>query len=248
MLGCHFSDWTGTVFPPPPCFLLPSDSPVYPVSSHIAEKSSLFSEGWAQLTQDPWVLSTVTVGFKLEFIDYPPFQRHIPPNVTMDALQFSICDEKVNALIIQGAVVEAGAEVGYISRYFLVSKKGPNNWRLDLHINALELLAALKSLECFTSSVRDCTVTIEVDNSTAVSSINRLGGCRSKPLCSIAFRIANWCEDRNLTYLNTIFVPGVLTLYRPGPNQWSDPVQFLGRCSRGRPKTTRKKIIGISDY
>ena len=30
-----------------------------------------------------------------------------------------------------------------------------------------------------------------------------------------------------------------ITLYRPGPNQWSDPVQFLGGCFRGRPKTTQ---------
>jgi hypothetical protein len=80
---------------------------------------------------------------------------------------------------------------------------------LDLHINALELLAALKTLEYFTSSVRDCAVTIEVEKTTAVSYINRLGGCRSKPLCSIAFPIANWCKDRNLC-LNAIFVPGVL--------------------------------------
>ena len=36
----------------------------------------------------------------------------------------------------------------------------------------------------------------------------------------------------------------VLSLYRPGPNQWSDLVQFLGGCSRGRPKTTREKKIG----
>jgi hypothetical protein len=35
-----------------------------------------------------------------------------------------------------------------------------------------------------------------------------------------------------------------ITLYRPGPNQWSDPVQFLGGCSRGRPKTIREKKIG----
>jgi len=486
----------------PPFLCLRPDSPDCSVYSHIAGRTSLFSEGWAQLTQDPWVLATVTSGFKLEFIDYPPFQRHIPPNATMDASQFSLCDEEVNALITKGAVVEAGAEVGYISRYFLVPKKGPNNWRpiinlkplnqflkyrhfkmegivtvrhtvrqgdfmakidltdayftipvfqghrkflrfrwknktyeytclpfglssspwvftkllrvavaffrrlgirlviylddllivgsssedctsaitqviatleslgfsinfkksetvpsqlieyiglitdslsmsfrltdkkiadisrlckealkkgkcslrslakilgnlnwatyavpfapahyrnlqalfisaskayndnldvfvcldvaflsdlswwvnkanftegkgllstrpdvrlssdasrtggvavcldvrtggpwtlseLDLHINALELLAALKTLEFFTSSVRDCTVTIEVDNSTAVSYINRLGGCRSKPLCSIALRIANWCEDRNLC-LNAIFIPGVL--------------------------------------
>ena len=32
-----------------------------------------------------------------------------------------------------------------------------------------------------------------------------------------------------------------ITLYCPGPNQWSDPVQFLGGCCRGRPKTTKKE-------
>jgi hypothetical protein len=79
---------------------------------------------------------------------------------------------------------------------------------LQFHINALELLAALKALECFTPSVRDCSVVIEVDNTTAVSYINKLGGCRSKPLCSIALRISSWCEERNLS-LNAVFIPGI---------------------------------------
>ncbi len=121
----------------PPFLCLRPDSPDCSVYSHIAGRTSLFSEGWAQLTQDPWVLATVTSGFKLEFIDYPPFQRHIPPNATMDASQFSLCDEEVNALITKGAVVEAGAEVGYISRYFLVPKKGPNNWRPIINLKPL---------------------------------------------------------------------------------------------------------------
>jgi hypothetical protein len=40
---------------------------------------------------------------------------------------------------------------------------------LLLHINGLELLAALKSLECFTASVRDWSVEIQIDNKAAVS-------------------------------------------------------------------------------
>jgi hypothetical protein len=55
----------------------------------------------------------------------------------MDALQFSLCDEEVNALIMKGAVVEAGAEVGYISMYFLVPKKGPNSRRPIINVKPL---------------------------------------------------------------------------------------------------------------
>ena len=81
-----------------------------------------------------------------------------------------------------------------VGRGFLPLRKDRGPWtlsELDLHINALEFLATLKTLECFISSVKDCAVTIEVDNSTAVSYINRLGDRRSKPICSIALHIAN---------------------------------------------------------
>lgn len=44
---------------------------------------------------------------------------------------------------------------------------------------------------------------------TAVSYINKLGGCKSKTFCNIALQIASWCEKKNI-YLNAIFVPGKL--------------------------------------
>ncbi|KAI9550772.1 hypothetical protein GHT06_004559 [Daphnia sinensis] len=387
----------------------------------IAGRASHFVDGWTQLSLDPWVLSTISSGFKLDFFGKPPFQRQAPSNATMDAFQFSLCGEEVDTLITKGAVVEAGEEAGCISRYrhfkmegivtvrhtvrqgdfmakidltdayftipnkifeytclpfglssspwvftkllrvpvaflhdilvvgatfqeciasvkkvistleslgFLINFKksvttpsqcieyiglitaslamsfrltdkkiadisrlckealkkgkcslraiakilGNLNWatyavrfapahyrhlqallisasknnnddldvivsldsaalsdltwwvneanfskgkgllstrsdvyfrtsgpwtssELDMHINSLELLPALKALECFTSSVRDCSVVIEVDNTTAVSYINKLGGCKSKSLCSIALRIAH-CRHR----------------------------------------------------
>ena len=44
----------------------------------------------------------------------------------MDANQLSLCSSEVEALTEKGAVIEADGEDGYISRYFLVPKKGLN--------------------------------------------------------------------------------------------------------------------------
>lgn len=55
----------------------------------------------------------------------------------MDAFQSSLCDEEVDTLITKGAVFEAGEEAGYISRYFLVPKKGPNEWRPIINLKPL---------------------------------------------------------------------------------------------------------------
>ncbi len=46
---------------------------------------------------------------------------------------------------------------------------------LNRLINELELLAALKTLQCFTSSLSNASVEIKMDNTTAVSYVNRLG-------------------------------------------------------------------------
>ncbi|KAK4031001.1 hypothetical protein OUZ56_024440 [Daphnia magna] len=48
---------------------------------------------------------------------------------------------------------------------------------------------------------------MQVDNTSAVSYINRLGGSKSKELCEIALQITHWCEIRNLS-LTAVFIPG----------------------------------------
>ena len=96
-----------------------------------------FFYGWAQLTQDPWVLMTVSLGYKLDFTINPHFQRHAPPNAKMDALKSSLWDEEFNALITKGVGVEAGKEAGYISRHFWVPKKGPNECRPIIYLKPL---------------------------------------------------------------------------------------------------------------
>lgn len=77
----------------------------------------------------------------------------------------------------------------------------------EKHINYLELLVALRALQCFTETASNTSVEIQVDNTSAVSYINRLGGSKSKELCEIALQITHWCEIRNLS-LTAVFIPG----------------------------------------
>jgi hypothetical protein len=67
------------------------------------------------------------------------------------------------------------------------------------YIKELELMAAFYALQTFTASVVDCSLELMVDNTTAVSYINRQGGCKSRTLYSVALSITQWCEDRGIT-------------------------------------------------
>ncbi|KAI9551258.1 reverse transcriptase [Daphnia sinensis] len=78
--------------------------------------------------------------------------------------------------------------------------QGP--WTLEekpLHINHLELLAALYALQCFTARATRASVLIYSDNSTAVAYINRCGGTWSRSLSATAKSIVDWCEPRHLS-------------------------------------------------
>ncbi|KYN00415.1 hypothetical protein ALC62_08907 [Cyphomyrmex costatus] len=55
-----------------------------------------------------------------------------------------------------------------------------------LHINRLELLAAFFGLKCFASELRNGNILLRIDNTAAISYINRMGGVRFKELSSLA--------------------------------------------------------------
>ena len=74
------------------------------------------------------VLINCRNGFKLEFSSDPPFKHSAPSEASMDASQLALCSAEEEALTEKDAIVEAGGEEGYISRYFLIRNKGVNNW------------------------------------------------------------------------------------------------------------------------
>lgn len=72
-----------------------------------------------------------------------------------------------------------------------------------LHINALELKAAFFALKCFASDLRDCEVLLRVDNTTALSYLNRFGSVRYPHLSSLARDIWQWCEERGIVLFSS---------------------------------------------
>ncbi len=74
-----------------------------------------------------------------------------------------------------------------------------NNEERQCHINYLELQAAfLGLLKCFARKFRNCDVLLRIDNTTAISYINRMGGVQFEHLNKIAKEIWTWYEHRNI--------------------------------------------------
>lgn len=76
------------------------------------------------------------------------------------------------------------------------------------HINYLELLAVFHALRCFASHLTNCNILLRVDNSTALSYVNRMGSIRFPHLSSLARKIWFWCEDRNL-FIYASYIPSI---------------------------------------
>ena len=75
------------------------------------------------------------------------------------------------------------------------------------HINYLKLLAAFLPLQCFAKHSNEITVQMKLDNVTAVTCINKLGGTHSQPLCQLALTVWEWCLQRNV-FLVAEHLPG----------------------------------------
>lgn len=93
---------------------------------------------------------------------------------------------------------------------FSMGKTTRGFWSFDeskYHINVLELLAIRNGLQSLLGNAHDCQILVRVDNTTALSYVNRQGGCRSWLCLLQAKDIWNWAESKGIhlvaTYINT---------------------------------------------
>lgn len=81
---------------------------------------------WAALAVDPWVVATLTQGYKLQFRRRPHISRRVKVTVISDPVKAQALDQELSALLAKGAI-EAVDPLqqprGYYSTYFLVPKK-----------------------------------------------------------------------------------------------------------------------------
>ena len=64
------------------------------------------------------------------------------------------------------------------------------------HINYLELM--FYGLKCFANEHRLCEILLRIDNTTAISYINRMGSVQFPKLSSLCRAIWEWCETRDI--------------------------------------------------
>ena len=92
---------------------------------------------------------------------------------------------------------------------FCRNQKAHGWWgkQTDASINALELEAAFNGLKCFAKNQSHCEILMRIDNTTAISYVNKMGGIRYPKLSKIARDIWKWCEERKIhifaSYINT---------------------------------------------
>lgn len=75
------------------------------------------------------------------------------------------------------------------------------------HINYLELLAIFLALKSFAEKKRSINILLRVDNTTAISYVNRMGGVQFPHLTELSRSIWQWCEEREIwlfaSYINS---------------------------------------------
>lgn len=93
---------------------------------------------------------------------------------------------------------------------FSDGKRVNGNWSISerkLHINYLELLAIFLALKSLVRDKANCAILLRVDNTTAISYVNRMGGIQYPHLNTVARQIWQWCETRQIwlfaSYINT---------------------------------------------
>lgn len=66
------------------------------------------------------------------------------------------------------------------------------------HINFLELKAAFYGLKCFASDYLSCDILLKIDNTTAISYINKMGSIQYPKLSQLSREIWKWCQERDI--------------------------------------------------
>ena len=76
------------------------------------------------------------------------------------------------------------------------------NWSLyesSLHINCLELNAATYAIKAFTKSLSNAHVLIQMDNTSAIANVNKMGEAKQGVIDKHARSLWEWCLVRNIT-------------------------------------------------
>jgi hypothetical protein len=108
-----------------------------PISSPpVGGRLRLFASRWREITQDPWVIRSVSDGYQVAFVEEPS-QTVSPDPISMSAVLFTVCDQEVKSLLLKGAIEPVkDAELFFISTIFAIPKPS-GGFRPVINLRAL---------------------------------------------------------------------------------------------------------------
>ena len=100
-----------------------TEPPIPPVGARLAD----FVSEWERITEDQWVMNTVSQGFAIEFVYKPPLASGVRVTpVPKDLVRRLTLQDEVAALLEKGVVElipKHSQGEGFYSTFFLVPKK-----------------------------------------------------------------------------------------------------------------------------
>jgi hypothetical protein len=134
--------------------------PLSPKKSLLGCRLALYPKNWALITQDSWILDTLNNGLQWPFLSRPPLLRlnrlQDAPQAAADLPAIKL---KVRELLLMNTIekVQETQSPGFYSRFFVVPKKAPGEWRAVLDLMALNqyIPAAKFKMETAESIRRD---------------------------------------------------------------------------------------------
>ena len=109
---------------------------------------------------------------------------------------------------------------------FLTGQTASGVWTLEdslLHINVLEMKAAILSITAFLPSLIGKEVCLATDNSTVVAYLNNQGGTKSPDLCLLARDFLLSCQKNNIL-MSVRHIPGRINVVADSLSRIHKPV------------------------
>lgn len=104
------------------CIDFPSPSYI-PEDSIVGGRLKYFAVAWSCITDDPWVLESITNGLRLEFECFPPISD-IPKTIPMSQQMEAVCESEIRDLLDKKAVTEISfGSHRFVCSFFSIPKK-----------------------------------------------------------------------------------------------------------------------------
>lgn len=113
------------------------------------------------------------------------------------AIKHSVCKIKNDSYCLE--IYSDASTTGWGAACNGETASGPwSNIEREKHINYLEILAAFFGLKVFAKNLQNCQILLRIDNTTAISYINRMGGVQFPHLTRLTKELWQWCEARQI--------------------------------------------------